>query len=72
MEEMLLKEKQMEIEKKTKKERKKQGIPPEPEESNPNAAIIGLRYPHDGNVLKRRFLKTEKIQVSILYVNNLK
>lgn len=54
----------MEMNKKTKKERKREGLPPEPEESNPNVTLIGLRYPHDGNVLKRRFFKTEKIQVN--------
>jgi len=53
----------MEMNKKTKKERKREGLPAEPEESNPNSTLIGLRCPHDGNVLKRRFLKNEKIQV---------
>jgi hypothetical protein len=57
------KEKMKEINKKTNKEKKREGLPPEPEESNPNVTLIGLRNPHDGNVLKRRFLKTEKIQV---------
>ncbi len=58
----------MEIDKKKKKETKKQCIPIEADENNPNAAIIGLRYPHDGNVLKRRFLKTEKIQAINLFL----
>ena len=51
------------MDKKNIKELKRQNIPPEPEESNQNCALIALRFPHDGNVLKRRFLKTEKIQV---------
>jgi len=46
-----------------KKEMKKKNLPLEPEENNPNSLIIALRYPHDGNLLKRRFLKNEKIQV---------
>jgi len=54
----------MEIDKKSKKETKREVIPLEPEESNPNSTLIGLRFPHDGNVLKRRFLKTDKIQVN--------
>ena len=55
----------MEMNKKTNKERKREGLPREPEESNPNSTLIGLRYPHDGNVLKRRLLKTDRIQVCI-------
>lgn len=54
----------MELEKKTKIEKKKQIIPPEPQEGDTDSTLIGLRYPHDGNVLKRRFLKTDKIQVN--------
>ena len=63
----MLKEKMMEINKKTNKERKREGLPIEPEESNPNSTLIGLRNPHDGNILKRRFLKTEKIHVNVNY-----
>lgn len=50
--------------KKYKKDNIKKHIPPEPAENDPNVALIGLRYPHDGNILKRRFLKTEKIEVN--------
>lgn len=57
-------EKQKEMEKKTKREFKKQSLPMEPDESNTNSALIALRFPHDGNILTRRFLKTDKIQVS--------
>lgn len=51
------------MEKKKIKENKKIRIPIEPEENNPDSTLIGLRNPHDGNIIKRRFLKTEKIQV---------
>lgn len=49
---------------------KKKCLPPEPEEDNPNSTLIGLRYPHSGDIIKRRFLKTEKIQVKkINFIN---
>ena len=54
-----------EIEKNKQKENKKRPLPEEPNENNPDSALIALRCPHDGSLLKRRFLKTEKIQVLI-------
>ena len=56
-------EKQKELDRKGIKEIKRKNLPLEPEESNPNSSLIGLRNPHDGNILKRRYLKTDKIQV---------
>lgn len=66
----------MQAQKKIEKAHKKKRLPPEPADGDPNAALIALRYPHDGNILKRRLLKTEKIQVSLLiklieYINTL-
>ena len=43
--------------------KKKKKIPTEPDENNSNSTLIALRFPHTGNLIKRRFLKTEKIQV---------
>jgi hypothetical protein len=48
---------------------KKRPLPNEPAENNPDSTLIALRSPHDGSLLKRRFLKTEKIQVDKL-INN--
>jgi hypothetical protein len=48
------------------KELKKTVLPPEPAENHPDITLIALRYPHDGNLLKRRFLKTDKIQVTYI------
>ena len=52
------------MEKNKKKEQKKKVLPDEPAENNPDSALIALRCPHDGSLLKRRFLKTDKIQVN--------
>ena len=53
------------MEKNKKKEQKKKVVlPDEPAENNPDSALIALRCPHDGSLLKRRFLKTDKIQVN--------
>lgn len=58
-------EKQREIDIKFRKEMKRKNLPQEPDESNPDSALIGLRFPHDGTILKRRLLKTDKIQVNL-------
>ncbi len=58
-----MREKQQQLDKQSRKELKRQSLPSEPDESDQNSALIGLRFPHDGNILKRRFLKSDKIQV---------
>ena len=41
----------------------KQLLPPEPEENDPNACKIMLKYPDGVKTVERRFLKSEKIEV---------
>jgi len=65
----LLIEKQKQLDKLSKKEIKRQSLPQEPDEKNANSALIALRFPHDGNILKRRFFKSDKIQVILKIIN---
>lgn len=58
------------MEKNKNKELRKSVLPIEPEENNPDCALIALRCPL-GNTFKRRFLKTDKIQVLYDYVSSI-
>ena len=48
----------------------KQLIPPEPEEDNPNATKIIIKYPDGVKSIERRFLKSEKIEVLYILVKS--
>jgi hypothetical protein len=54
----------MEEEKEAKKKEKIKSLPPEPEAGNPDSTFIIFRYPDGDRRAERRFLKTDKIQVS--------
>ena len=51
-------------------ERSKSLLPPEPEENNPIACKIVLRYPDGEKTMERRFVKYEKISVLYLFVKS--
>ena len=46
-------------------------IPKEPDERDPNACTIAFRYPYGEKQIKRRFNKTDKIEVLFNYVKSL-
>ena len=80
LEEQRKKEKELEEERKRKEieeqlkiesEIKKQTLPPEPDENNPNKTTIVFRYPDGSQSKERRFLKTDKVQILYFYIESL-
>lgn len=45
-------------------------LPPEPEEGNPDACTIVLRYPDGIKIMERRFLKTDKVSILFHFVKS--
>ena len=45
-------------------------LPPEPDENNPDACTIVLRYPDCVKTMERRFLKTDKINSLFIFVKS--
>jgi FAS-associated factor 2 len=52
-------------------QRKKQSLPSEPAQGDPNACDIVIRLPVTGNRISRRFLKSDKIQTLYHYIDSL-
>ena len=66
-----MKRKEIEEQLKIESEIKKQTLPPEPDENNPNKTTIVFRYPDGSQSKERRFLKTDKVQLLYFFIESL-
>ena len=65
------KRKEIEEQLKIESEIKKQTLPPEPDENDPNKTTIVFRYPDGSQSKERRFLKTDKVQLLYFFIESL-